>query len=458
MISATYIRRPVLASVLSIVILIAGGVSMLGLPITQYPPIAPVQVSVNASYPGADAETVANTVAAPIETQINGADNMLYMQSVSSATGEMALTVYFTIDTDPDTAEVQVNNRVNLALPQLPDVVRSTGVRVQKRSSSFLMLIGIYSPDQRYGETFVGNYANINVLDAIKRVKGANQAQIMGLPDLAMRIWLDPERMASLGITPSDIQRAVSQQNKQFGAGQLGQSPTDERVSMTFPVVTRGRFTEPGEFEEIILRADPEGTAIVRLRDVARAEEGRKAYMLRSTLNGSPATFIAVYQQPGSNALQVSQDIRDLLKDLAKSFPEGLDYTVSLDTTQFVRASIDEVIETLMIAIILVVLVTYLFLQSIPATIIPTIAIVVAVIGTFIGMQALGFSINLLTLFGLVLAIGTVCDDAIVVVENVERNLERPGSTSFQATMDAMKEVTGPVIATTLVLIAVYVP
>ncbi|MDX1409197.1 MAG: efflux RND transporter permease subunit, partial [Saprospiraceae bacterium] len=286
----------------------------------------------------------------------------------------------------------------------------------------------------------------------------ANQAQIMGLPDLAMRIWLNPDRMASLGITPTDIQRAVSQQNQQFGVGRLGQSPTGEPVEMTFPVVTQGRFTEPHEFEDIILRADPEGTAIVRLGDVGRAEEGQKAYLLRSSLNGSPATFIAVYQQAGSNALEVSQSVNALMEELKRSFPEGVDYTVSLDTTKFVRASIDEVVTTLIIAIILVVLVTFLFLQNVYATLIPTLAIFVSVVGTFIGMQILGFSINLLTLFGLILAIGIVCDDAIVVVENVERNMEEFKLSSTDATLRAMEEVTGPVIATTLVLIAVFVP
>ena len=458
MLSHFFIRRPIFATVLSIIVVIVGLVSMVGLPITQYPNITPVQVTVSASYPGADAETVANSVAAPIETQVNGVDNMIYMQSTSAATGEMSLTVYFTIDTDPDTAEVQVNNRVNLALPQLPDSVRSTGVKVQKRSSSILMLIGIYSPDGRYDEKYVGNYANLYVLDALKRVPGANQAQIMGLPDLAMRLWLQPDRMASLEITPSDIQRAVNTQNQQFGAGRLGQSPTDKPVEMTFPVVTEGRYSEPREFENIILRADPKGTAIVRLKDVGYAEEGLKQYLLRSTLNGSPATFIAVYQQPGSNALEVATNTRMLMEELKKSFPEGIDYTVSLDTTKFVQASIDEVVETLIIAIILVVLVTYLFLQKINATLIPTIAIFVSVVGTFAGMLALGFSINLLTLFGLVLAIGIVCDDAIVVVENVERNMEQLGLSPQDATFRAMEEVTGPVIATTLVLIAVFVP
>ena len=458
MISSTFINRPILSSVLSIVVVIGGLVTLGGLPINQYPAITPVQVTVSASYPGADAETVANTVAAPIETQVNGADNMLYMQSTSSATGEMSLTVYFDIDTDPDTAEVQVNNRVSLALPELPDTVRSTGVKVEKRSASILMLIGLFSPDGRYDEKYIGNYANLYVLDALKRVNGANQASIMGLPDLAMRIWLQPDRMASLGITTSDIQKAVSEQNQQFGAGRLGASPTNEPVEMTFPVVTGGRFSEPEEFENIILRADAKGTAIVRLKDVARAEEGQKSYMLRSSLNGSPSTFIAVYQQPGSNALEVAGNVEKMMEELKKSFPEGIDYEVSFDTTKVIEASIDEVVETLIIAIILVVLMTYLFLQKVNTTLIPTIAIIVSIIGTFIGMGALGFTINLLTLFGLVLAIGIVCDDAIVVVENVERNIDELGLNPKEATFRAMEEVTGPVIATTLVLIAVFVP
>ncbi|WP_294041015.1 efflux RND transporter permease subunit [Thiolapillus sp.] len=458
MISEVFIKRPVLASVLSIIIVIAGLISLVGLPITQYPEITPVQVTVSASYPGADAETVADSVAGPLETRINGVDNMLYMQSTSSATGQMTLTVYFDIDTDPDTAEVQVNNRVNQALPELPDVVRNAGVTVEKRSSSFLMLIGILSPDDSKDEAFLGNYANLYVLDEIKRVPGANQAQVMGLPDLAMRLWLDPDRMAGLKLTAKDIQVAVSQQNQQFGIGSLGQSPTTEPVDMTFPVVTAGRFSTEQEFDDIILRADSKGTAIVRLKDVGRAEQGLKAYMLRSSLNGKAATFIAVYQQPGSNAVDVSNRLRALMEELKKSFPQGVDYTISLDTTKFVQASIDEVTETLIIAIILVVLVTYLFLQNINATLIPTIAILVSIVGAFVGMLALGFSINLLTLFGLVLAIGIVCDDAIVVVENVERNLKEFSMTPMDATITAMKEVTGPVIASTLVLMAVFVP
>ena len=462
--AALFVHRPILASVLSIVLVLAGAMAGLSLPITQYPDIAPVQVTVSANYPGADAETVANAVAAPIETQVNGADNLLYMQSTSSAAGQMTLTAYFALGTDPDTAEVQVQNRVNLALPGLPDAVKNTGVKVQKRSSSILLLIALYSPDARYDEQYIGNYANLYVLDALKRVQGANQAQIMGLPDQAMRIWLDPERMASLGITPGDVKSAIARQNQQFSAGTIAQAPMHRASEVTIPLVTGGAYDEPAEFENIIVRAASQGSAVVRVGDVARAEVGIQQYLLRSTLSrsgdasGKPATFIAVYQQPGSNALAVAERVRTLLEELKPAFPEGIDYAVSYDTTKVVEASIHEVIVTLVIAVVLVVLVTYLFLQSVRATLIPTLAIVVAVVATFAGMLMLGFSLNLLTLLGLVLAIGIVCDDAIVVVENVERVMAEQGLNARDATIRAMGEVIGPVIATTLVLCAVFIP
>ncbi len=458
MISHFCIRRPIFAAVLSIIITIAGLVAMVMLPIAQYPDITPVQITVSTAYPGADGKTISESVAAPIESQINGVDNMIYMQSTSSATGQYSLTVYFKVGTDPDIAQVQVQNRVSLAQPQLPSVVVQNGINIQKRSNSFLMLVGIYSPDGRFDETYIGNYANVYVLDALKRIPGANQSSIFGTPDLAMRIWLKPDRMASLGITASDIQSAVSQQNQQFGVGRIGAPPTDGPVEMTFPVVAGGRFTDPKEFEKIILRTDSMGAAIVRVGDVGRAEVGQKDYLIRGRMNGKPATLVTVYQQAGSNALQVSQDVRKAMADLKKSFPEGLDYLVSLDTTTFVKDSINEVVHTLFEAVVLVVLVVYLFLQNFRATVIPTLAVVVSLIGTFIGMTAMGFSINMLTLFGLVLAIGIVVDDAIVVIENVERNMSEFHLSPRDAAFKAMDEVTGPVIAIVLVLSAVFIP
>ena len=458
MISAFCVRRPIFAIVLSLVIVIGGGVAMFALPIAQYPDITPPQVTVTATYAGADSDTVAQTVAAPIETQVNGADNMIYMQSTSSPTGSMTLNVFFDIGTDPDTAQVQVQNRVNLALPQLPDTVQKTGINVQKRSSSFLLLIAVHSPDGRFDQQYINNYANLYVLDAIKRINGANQAQIMGSADLAMRIWLKPDRMAALGITAQDVQRAVQSQNEQFGAGSVGQAPNARPVELSFPLVTPGRLTTPDQFDNIILRADNQGAAIARLRDVGHAEVGQQLYTLRSSLNGKPATIIAVYQQPGSNAIQVAKEVRRTLDDMSKTFPPGIAYKVSLDTTEFVSASIEEVVHTLAEAVVLVVLVVFIFLQNVRATIIPVLAVFVSIIGTFAGLLALGFSINLLTLFALVLAIGIVVDDAIVVVENVERNMAEFHLSPREATLRAMEEVTGPVIAIVLVLSAVFIP
>ena len=458
MISDLCIRRPILASVLSIVVTLAGAVALFSLPVEQYPPIAPPVVTVTASFPGADAATVAQAVAAPIETQVNGVDNMLYMQSTSSSTGQMSLSVYFQIGTDPDTAQVQVQNRVNIALPQLPDVVQKTGVKVDKRSSSIMMLLAVYAPDGRYDVDYVANYANLYVLDAVKRVPGANQASLFGAADNAMRVWLRPDRMAALGITPTDIQQAIARQNQQFGAGSIGQSPTSKPVEITVPVVTEGRFNTPEQFDDIILRTDPEGAAIVRLGDVGRAEEGLQNYMMRPSLNGKPAVFISVYQQPGSNALAVAQGVRDTLEKLKANAPEGIEFVVSLDSTQFVTASIDEVVHTLLEAVVLVVLVVYVFLQNLRATLIPTLAVVVSIVGTFVGLTLLGFSINLLTLFGMVLAIGIVVDDAIVVIEAVEANMKAKGLSARDAAFVAMREVSGPVVAIVLVLAAVFVP
>ncbi|MFO1414458.1 MAG: multidrug efflux RND transporter permease subunit [Burkholderiales bacterium] len=458
MFSRFFIERPIFAAVVAIILALAGAVAMTQLPVAQYPAITPVQVTVTATYPGADSTTLAAAVASPIEQQINGVDNMLYMSSISSSTGQLTMTVYFSLDTDPDIAQVQVQNRVNLAMPQLPSAVVQQGVNVQKKSSSIMMLVAVYAKDNRYSANYIANYANVYVLDALKRVNGAGQAQIMGVPNQAMRIWMNPDRMASLSITTSDIANAINQQNQLFGAGQIGQQPNAGPVELTFPVITQPQFTDPKQYENIILRASQDGSAIVRVGDVARAEIGLQQYIVDSRLNGVPATIIAVYQQPGANGLLVSSAVRKTMEDMKSRFPDGMEYTISLDTNDFVRLSIKEVIKTLFEAVALVVLVVYLFLQSYRTTIICTVAICVALITTFAGMLALGFSINLLTLFGLVLAIGMVVDDAIVVVENVERNMHQHGLDPKEATIRSMQEIGSSLVAVVLVMCSVFVP
>jgi multidrug efflux pump len=453
-----FIDRPIFASVLSIIIVVGGLVALTKLPIAQFPDVTPPSITVTTRYPGASAEVVAQNVAAPIEQQVNGADRMMYMNSTSSSTGDLTLTAYFEIGTDPQLAQVDVQNRVNLALPTLPEAVTAQGVSVQKRSSAFMMVIAIFSPDNSYDQTFVGNYANIYVLDALKRIPGANQSAIFGNPDYAMRIWLRPDRMASLGITTEDVKNAVSAQNQQFSAGRIGQSPTTGTVLQTFPIATKGQMTEPAEFENMILRAQSGDAALVRLKDIGRAELGIKDYSLRSRYKGKTATLLAVYQQPGANALDVAKQVRSTLAELKKSFPPGLEYEVALDTTEFVNESINEVVHTLRDAVILVILVVYLFLQSLRATIVPILAVPVSIIGAFVGMSMFGFSVNMLTLFGMVLAIGIVVDDAIVVIENVERNMVEFKLPPKEAAKRAMDEVSGPVVAIVLVLLAVFIP
>ncbi|GAB3444242.1 multidrug efflux RND transporter permease subunit [Massilia solisilvae] len=452
------IDHPIFASVISIVITLAGAVAMVKSPVAQYPDITPPQITVSATYPGADANVVANNVAAPIEQQVNGADNMIYMNSSSSSTGNLTLNVFFQIGTDPELAQVDVQNRVNLALPQLPSAVTAQGVQVQKKSSAFMMVIAIYSPGERYDPVYVANYANIYVLDALKRIPGANQSAIFGTPDYAMRIWLKPDRMAQLGVTAAEVQNAVAAQNQQYAVGRLGQAPTGKPVEQSFTVTTAGRMTDPAQFDNIIIRAASGGAAIVRLKDIGHAELGQKDYSIRGTYQGKPATMMAVYQQPGANALDVSNQVKATLAQMKKEFPEGIEYKVVMDTTNFTRASIHDVVKTFFEAVILVVLVVFLFLQSLRATLIPVLAVPVSIVGTFIGMQALGFSINMLTLFGMVLAIGIVVDDAIVVIENVERNMTVHKLDPKEAAKRAMDEVSGPVVAIVLVLCAVFVP
>src|SRR5262245_51569763 len=452
------IDRPIFASVISIVITLAGAVAMYNLPVAQYPDITPVQISVAATYPGASADVVAQNVAAPIEQQVNGADHLIYMSSTSSSAGLMTMTAFFEIGTDPALAQVDGQTRVSLALPQLPSSVQAQGVSVQKKSSAFMMIISIYSPDERYSPTYVANYASIYVLDAIKRIPGAGQAAIFGTPDYAMRIWLKPDRMAALGVTAAEVQQAVANQNQQFAVGSIGQSPTGRPVEQSFAVTTRGRLTEPHEFENIIIRAASGTAAIVRLKDVGRAELGQKDYSIRGYFQGKPATTLAVYQQPGANALQVSKAVRETLAELKKSIPAGIEYRIAMDTTAFTRASIETVVHTFFEALVLVVLVVFLFLQSLRATLIPILAVPISIIGTAIGMTALGFSINMLTLFGMVLAIGIVVDDAIVVIEAVEHNMVKLNMPPKEAAKKAMDEVGGALIAIVLVLCAVFVP
>jgi multidrug efflux pump len=456
-ISKFFIDRPVFAAVLSIVIVLAGLVAMRALPISQYPQIVPPDVVVSATYPGATAETISATVAAPLEQQINGVERMIYMRSTSTGSGTMGLTISFEIGTDPDQNAINVNNRVQRALPLLPAEVARQGIVVQKRSSSILMVMTMSSPQSRYDTVFISNYALINVIDELRRLPGVGDAQLFGASDYSMRIWLRPDKVAQYNLTPGDIALAIREQNAQFAAGRFGDDPMKTPQTFTYSVTTPQRLVDPKQFEDIIIRSDENGGAL-RLRDVARVELGALTYGFSAIFNGSPAVPIGVYLQPGANALQVAQSVRATMETISKRFPEGLRYDIPFNTTRFVEVSIEEVVITFIEALVLVVLVVFLFLQSVRAMIIPVIAIPVSIIGTFAGMFLLGFSINLLTLFGLVLAIGIVVDDAIVVLENVERIMASEGKGPREAAIQAMQEVTGPVIAIVLVLCAVFIP
>jgi len=452
-----FIGRPIFAGVISIVITLAGLVASRVLPIAQYPEIAPPTVTVTANYPGASAETIARTVAAPIEEQLSGVEGLLYYDSSSASNGSLTITATFEVGTDVNNAVIQVNNRVQIALPRLPDDVRRSGVVVQKRSRDILLAVAMKSSDPRYDTLFLSNYITVNVLDVIKRVPGVADSFIFGARDYSMRVWLRPDRMAQLGVTTTDIATAIRAQNAQYAAGKIGQEPAPDSQSAVYTVTARGRLLDPEEFGNIILRSSgPGGT--LRLKDVARLELGAVSYDAFTSVDGQPTVGVAVFLQSGANALSVANAVKSTVAELSRAFPAGVDFIVPYDSTRFIEASIEEVIHTLLIAALLVIGVVFLFLQNWRATLIPIIAVPVSLIGTFAGLYVFGYSINTLTLFALVLAIGIVVDDAIVVLENVERLMNERGLAPREAAIEAMREVAAAVVAIVLVLCAVFIP
>ncbi len=454
--SRFFITRPIFAAVLSLLLVIAGGLALLRLPVSEYPSVVPPTVIVRASYPGANPKVIAETVASPIEQQINGVEGMLYMYSQSTADGQLTLTVTFGLGTDLDNAQVQIQNRVSQALPRLPQEVQRIGVTTEKASPDFIMVVHLVSPDERYDMLYLSNYAYLNVKDEIARLPGVGSVQVFGAGEFSLRVWLDPDRLAARQLTATDVVRAIREQNLQVAAGVLGSPPAPSDTTFQLSVNAQGRLTSEEEFADIVVRAAP-GGQITKIRDVGRVEMGANRYALRSLLDNQPAVAIGIFQRPGTNALQASSDVRALMARLKESFPDGVDFRVVYDPTVYVRESIRAVVETLFEAILLVVIVVMVFLQTWRASIIPLVAVPVSLIGTFAVMLGLGFSLNTLSLFGLVLAIGIVVDDAIVVVENVERHIEL-GATPIEATRKAMDEVSGPIIAIALVLCAVFVP
>ena len=457
MISQFFINRPKFAFVISIVITLVGLIALATLPVSMFPEITPPQITISASYPGADAETLETSVMRPIEEQVNGVEGMIYMDSTASNSGSVSITVTFESGIDQDIAMVNVQNRVSAAEPSLPQQVRRLGINVRKQSSNMLMGINLISPDGTFDEIYLSNYASNYLIDPMTRINGVAKAEVMGAMTYSMRIWLDPTRMASLGVTTSDINNAVNEQNAIVAAGQLGQAPNLPDQQFTYTIRTRGQLNSTDAFGNIIVRANADGS-FIRIKDVARVELGSQNYGGVAKLDNSDTSFLVVYQQPDANAMDVARDVKAMMAELEKNFPRGMEYTIKFDTTDFISESINEVVKTLFEAVLLVILVVFLFLQNWRATLIPSIAIPVSLIGTFAVMKMLGFSINTISLFGLVLAIGVVVDDAIVVIENVERLITTEGLSPKEATSKAMSEVSGAIVATTLVLLAVFIP
>ena len=455
--SNRFIGRPIFACVLSAFILIGGLIGMKGLPVALYPNILPPLITVSTSYPGATPEVIADTVAAPLEQQINGASGMIYLQSATTPNGAAQVNVTFAIGTDPDEAVVDVQNRVQAALPLLPEEVRRQGLVVRKLNVTAVAYIAIDAPDGRYDDAFISNYVLTNVVDELRRIPGVASADAFGAKEHSIRIWIKPDRLAQLGLTPMDVARAIREQNTQYATGRIGDDPASGPVDLSMSITTRGRLVTPEEFGRIIIKADASGK-ITRLADVARIELGARDYSVASTRQGKPAAMIGIFPESGANVIEISDAVRATMERLGKTFPKGLAWHLSFDTTDFVRVAIKEVVKTLLEAVVLVVLVVFLFLQSWRATLIPCLAVPVSLIGALGGMYLLGASINLATLFAMVLAIGIVVDDAIVVVENVERHMRESGMNAADATRQTMREVTAPLIAIVLVLTAVFLP
>ena len=452
-----FITRPIFASVLSIIIVLAGLAAAFKLPIAQYPQIAPPTVTITASYPGASSDTLAKTVAGPIEEQLSGVDNLLYFNSSADSSGTLVITATFEVGTNVDQATFNVSNRVNIATPRLPDDVRRNGLIVQKKSNDILLVVMLTSKDAKHDRLYLSNYATLNVLDELKRVKGVGDALIFGGQDYAMRIWLRPDRMAQLGVSSSDVAAAIAAQNNQYAAGKIGQEPAPSSQQLVYTVSAKGRLLDPAEFGNIIIRADgPRG--LLYLKDVARVELGAQSYNVTSALDGQAGVAIPIFLQTGANALDTAQGIKAKMAELTGRFPAGMVYTIPYDTSDFVKATIEEVFKTFAEALVLVVLVVFLFLQSWRATLIPIIAVPISLIGTFAGLYLFGFSINLLTLFAMILAIGIVVDDAIVVLENTERLMREENLAPLPAAIKSIQQVSAAVVAIVLVLCAVFVP